>query len=170
MYPMGQLQCDDRHPVDECASWYTNMYFPVQGTNWVSAHRSSKFVGCVSQPTVTSTPTDTPTPTVTQTRRRHRLALALGEECVSGPQCASTFCAPGGVCCNVPCTEPNQSYTLPGSVGLCRVQGVAAPAASQPGLIGLGVVLAALGVVSLRRTPPPGGESSDRRLEASNAR
>ncbi|MGD0947584.1 MAG: hypothetical protein ABSA52_09145 [Candidatus Binatia bacterium] len=92
-------------------------------------------------PTVTPTPTSTPTPT----------PLALGDACVSSAQCASTFCAPGGVCCNVPCNQPGQSCTLPGKVGLCQAQGTAAPAASPRGLIALGFVLAVLGVVGLRR-------------------
>ena len=100
-----------------------------------------------STPTVTPTSTPTPTPTVTPTPT----PLALGDSCTSGTQCASTFCAPGGVCCNAPCTEPNQSCTVPNSVGLCRAQGAPVPATSRAGLIALGVVLAALGVFSLHR-------------------
>jgi hypothetical protein len=103
-------------------------------------------------PTPTNTPTATPTPTITPTHTPTPTPLALGDACVSNTQCGSTFCAPGGVCCNAPCTEPNQSCTLPNSVGLCRAVGSAVPAASQPGLIALGLVLAALGVVGLRRT------------------
>ena len=38
-------------PVDECTFWYTNLYFPVQGTNWVTRIGSFKFPTCVSQPT-----------------------------------------------------------------------------------------------------------------------
>jgi len=34
-------------PVDDCTFWYTNMYFPVQGTNWVTRIGSFKFPGCV---------------------------------------------------------------------------------------------------------------------------
>jgi hypothetical protein len=93
-------------------------------------------------PTPTATPTSTPTATPT--------LAALGNACTSGTQCASTFCAPDGVCCNVPCAEPNQSCTLPGSVGLCRVFG-GVPAVSRPGLIMLGFVLAALGAVRMVR-------------------
>ena len=33
--------------VDDCTFWYTNMYFPVQGTNWVTRIGSFKFPGCV---------------------------------------------------------------------------------------------------------------------------
>jgi len=43
-------------PVDECTFWYTNMYFPVQGTNWVTRVGSFKFPSCVSQPTAASVP------------------------------------------------------------------------------------------------------------------
>jgi len=91
-------------------------------------------------PTPTATPTPTPTPT----------PLALGDACISDTQCASTFCAPDAVCCNVPCTQAGHSCALPGSVGLCRAQTDLAPAASWPGLLALGVVLAVLGVISLR--------------------
>jgi len=100
-----------------------------------------------STPTPTMTPTGTPTVTPTATPT----LIPLGESCSTGAQCASTFCAPSGVCCNAPCVEPNQSCTLPSSVGLCRAQGGAAPAASHSGLIALGIVLVALGVLSLRR-------------------
>jgi hypothetical protein len=102
-------------------------------------------------PTTTATLTPTPTPSETPTDTPTPAPFALGEVCTGNTQCASTFCAPSGVCCNVPCTEANQSCTLPGKVGLCQAQGTVVPAALQPGLIALGVVLAALGVVSLRR-------------------
>ena len=74
--------------------------------------------------------------------------LALGEACTSGSQCASTFCA-SGVCCDVPCTEPNQSCNLPGTIGLCRPLGGEVPAASQATIIALSVLLAAVGIGSL---------------------
>lgn len=38
-------------PLDECTFWYTNLYFPVQGTNWVTRFGSFKFPTCVAQPT-----------------------------------------------------------------------------------------------------------------------
>lgn len=102
-------------------------------------------------PTPTLTPTSTATPTVTPTSTQTPTPLALGQACTSGTQCASTFCALGGVCCNVPCNEPNQSCTLPGSVGLCRVLGGVAPAASHVGLMALSLGLAVLGIATLRR-------------------
>ncbi len=33
-------------PVDDCTFWYTNMYFPVQGTNWVTRIGSFRFPTC----------------------------------------------------------------------------------------------------------------------------
>ncbi|MEK6304175.1 MAG: C25 family cysteine peptidase [Acidobacteriota bacterium] len=38
-------------PVDECTFWYTHLYFPVQGANWVTRIGSFKFPTCVSLPT-----------------------------------------------------------------------------------------------------------------------
>jgi hypothetical protein len=35
-------------PVDDCTFWYTNMYFPVAGSNWVTRIGSFKFPGCSS--------------------------------------------------------------------------------------------------------------------------
>jgi len=35
-------------PVDDCTFWYTNMYFPVQGTNWVTRIGSFKFPSCAN--------------------------------------------------------------------------------------------------------------------------
>jgi hypothetical protein len=74
----------------------------------------------------------------------------LGDPCVSNTQCASTFCAPGGVCCNVPCSDPSQSCTVPGSVGLC--QGSArAPALSPTVFVVVAVLLTAAGWLLLRK-------------------
>ncbi len=98
--------------------------------------------------TFTPTPTITPTPTVTPTPTPTPTPLALGEACISGPQCASTFCA-SGVCCNAPCTEPNQACNLPNSAGFCRPLGGEVPAASHMGLVALCVLLAAIGIASL---------------------
>ncbi len=44
-------------PVDDCTFWYANMYFPVQGPNWVTRVGSFKFPSCGT--TVTLTPTVT---------------------------------------------------------------------------------------------------------------
>ena len=56
-------------PVDDCTFWYTNMYFPVKGLNWVTRIGSFKFSTCSAGPTPTPTPTPTPggTPTPTPT-------------------------------------------------------------------------------------------------------
>src|SRR6266446_5396003 len=58
-------------PVDDCTFWYTNMYFPVKGLNWVTRIGSFKFSTCSAgpTPTPTATPTSggTPTPTPTPT-------------------------------------------------------------------------------------------------------
>jgi hypothetical protein len=35
-------------PLDDCTFWYTNMYFPVQGTNWVTRIGSFKFPTCIN--------------------------------------------------------------------------------------------------------------------------
>ncbi|HTP08944.1 MAG TPA: Ig-like domain-containing protein [Anaerolineae bacterium] len=44
-------------PVDDCTFWYTNMYFPVQGTNWVTRIGSFKFPLCGTTQTLTPTVT-----------------------------------------------------------------------------------------------------------------
>jgi hypothetical protein len=38
-------------PLDDCTFWYTNMYFPVQGVNWVTRIGSFKFPSCVTAST-----------------------------------------------------------------------------------------------------------------------
>ena len=38
-------------PVDNCTFWYTNMYFPVQGGNWVTRIGSFKFPTCADAST-----------------------------------------------------------------------------------------------------------------------
>src|SRR5437667_3202846 len=57
-------------PVDDCTFWYTNMYVPVKGLNWVTRIGSFKFPTCSAGPTPTPTATPTggtPTPTPTPT-------------------------------------------------------------------------------------------------------
>src|SRR5205807_3296073 len=58
-------------PLDDCTFWYTNMYFPVKGLNWVTRIGSFKFPTCSAGPSPTPTPTPggstTPTPTATPT-------------------------------------------------------------------------------------------------------
>jgi len=101
-------------------------------------------------PTPTRTATPTPTPSTTPTATPTPTALSLGEACTSGTQCASTFCAPGGVCCNAPCTAPAQSCMLPGSLGLCRLLS-AAPALSPTAFVVVAVLLTAAGWLLLRK-------------------
>jgi hypothetical protein len=54
-------------PVDDCTFWYANMYFPVQGPDWVTRIGSFKFPSCgstvVVTPTVTSL-TSAPNPSL----------------------------------------------------------------------------------------------------------
>ena len=54
-------------PTDDCTFWYTTLYFPVQGSNWVTRIGSFKFPGCTAGATPTATPTFTPTRTSTNT-------------------------------------------------------------------------------------------------------
>lgn len=54
-------------PVDDCTIWYTNMYFPVAGLNWVTRIGSFKFSTCSGGPTSTPTPTPTPSGSATPT-------------------------------------------------------------------------------------------------------
>ena len=44
-------------PVDDCTFWYSNMYFPVQGTNWVTRIGSFKFPGCGASVVLSDTTT-----------------------------------------------------------------------------------------------------------------
>ena len=37
-------------PADECTFWFTSLYFPVQGVNWVTRIGSFKFPTCTSPP------------------------------------------------------------------------------------------------------------------------
>jgi hypothetical protein len=106
--------------------------------------------GTCLAPTSTPTTTPTATPTLTPTSTPTPTPLALGDPCTSNTQCASTFCAPGGVCCNAPCTAPAQSCTLPGSLGLCRLLS-AAPALSLTVFVVLAVLLTGVGVLALTR-------------------
>jgi hypothetical protein len=57
-------------PTDDCTFWYTSMYYPVSGLNWVTRIGSFKFSTCsAGGPTPTPSPTPTPggTPTPTPT-------------------------------------------------------------------------------------------------------
>ncbi len=51
-------------PSDDCTFWYTHMYFPVQGGNWVTRIGSFRFPTCGASPSPTATPAATPTATV----------------------------------------------------------------------------------------------------------
>jgi hypothetical protein len=48
---------------------------------------------------------------------------ANGAGCLSGAECKSNVCAPGGVCCNTQCDAPNMCNNQ-GSVGQCQCPGV----------------------------------------------
>lgn len=54
-------------PTDDCTFWYTNMYYSVQGLNWITRIGSFKFANCSAGPTPTPTPTPTPDGTATPT-------------------------------------------------------------------------------------------------------
>jgi hypothetical protein len=47
-------------PIDDCTFWYANMYFPVQGNNWVTRIGSFKFPACTAGtlPDLTATKTN----------------------------------------------------------------------------------------------------------------
>ena len=73
----------------------------------------------------------------------------LGTPCTAGDQCISTFCV-DNVCCNTACRGELQSCTLPGSVGQCVSQ-TPAPLISGRVVVVIGLLLFAIGALSLRR-------------------
>ncbi len=131
------------HVADSCGSGTTYCQQMASGSGGACDGT------CVSPPTATPTDTPTVTPTITPTATPTNTPLALGQPCISGTQCASTFCA-SGVCCNEACTGPNESCNRPGSVGIC-VGVTPAPAISSHVGMALAVALAGLGVVAVRR-------------------
>ncbi len=54
-------------PTDDCTFWYTHLYFPVTGQNWVTRVGSFKHTTCTAGATPTATATFTPTPSATNT-------------------------------------------------------------------------------------------------------
>ena len=76
--------------------------------------------------------------------------LAPGEPCSAIFQCASTFCV-DGVCCNSACDGPSEACNLPGSVGQCVTAAAPAPVVSGRGVLIIGCLLTAIGLLSLRR-------------------
>jgi hypothetical protein len=78
-----------------------------------------------------------------------------GEACTSPSQCAPVppntvgFC-PDGVCCNEPCTGPNESCNQPGFEGTC-ISTAPAPALSGTGLLIAALLLAGVGTLGLVR-------------------
>jgi hypothetical protein len=100
--------------------------------------------------TPTSTPTQTPTQTQTQTPTTTPMDQPNGADCTDPSQCASTFCVTG-VCCNTACNQAGQSCVNAGSVGTCSTAAAAAPVASSWGLAAGAALLAAVGVLALRR-------------------
>jgi hypothetical protein len=51
-------------PLDDCTFWYTSMYFPVQGLNWVTRIASFKFPTCTGISTTTTSLVSQPNPSV----------------------------------------------------------------------------------------------------------
>lgn len=76
--------------------------------------------------------------------------LAPGDVCSAGFQCQSTFCA-DGVCCNRACTDSSERCNLAGSVGQCIAPAALAPVVSGRGTLTVGCLLAAIGLVGIRR-------------------
>ena len=106
--------------------------------------------------TPTDTPTDTPTatptdtPTATPTATPTNTPRPDGAPCSDDDQCASVICV-DDVCCDEPCTAPDQICNLAGSVGTCTNLAAPAPTTSRTGLlIGLGI-LAAIAALALWR-------------------
>lgn len=80
-----------------------------------------------------------------------------GEACTSPSQCAPVppntvgYC-PDGVCCDAPCTGPNEHCDLPGREGQCvAIDPAPAPALSGTGLLVAALLLAAVGTLGLIR-------------------
>jgi hypothetical protein len=145
----GDIECYADTDCEYCLGHGGTLAANCSACNFAACNETSYCSGdpqeCFGQPTRTPTPMPTPTP------------LALGDACTSGTQCASTFCAPGGVCCNAPCTAPAQSCTVPGSVGLCQGRSPA-PAMSRPGFILVALLLTGAGVWLARRRIRSSGE------------
>ncbi len=74
-----------------------------------------------------------------------------GSSCTTPSQCASGFCE-DGVCCDRPCTGPNESCDIPGREGTClAVSPAPAPVLSGAGLLIAALLLAGVGTIGLMR-------------------
>ena len=79
-------------------------------------------------------------------------AYPPGHDCTLPSQCDPMFCAPQGVCCDAPCTGPNQTCDLPGREGEClTIAPAPAPVLSSTGLLIGALLLAAVGTLGLIR-------------------
>lgn len=58
----GDYSAMTSDPVDDCTFWYTNEYYQVTGSNWLTRIGSFKFPTCFNSPSPTPTPTQRPTP------------------------------------------------------------------------------------------------------------
>ncbi len=105
---------------------------------------------CQMAPTETPTATPTSTPTETPTATPTDTPALDGALCAEDIQCASTFCA-DGVCCDTACTEPDESCNEADSVGECVRLAAPVPAASNRGLVAMGLTLVGLAAVAMRR-------------------
>jgi len=112
--------------------------------------------------TATPTETETPTPTATETPTsvQANTPLALGDPCTTADECQSQFCV-DGVCCDTACDGPSESCDQPGRVGQCSPV-VAAPVTSTLGSILAVLLLAGMGVASLRLNRRTAATSSRR--------
>jgi len=71
---------------------------------------------------------------------------------MSTSQCEPSLTCVDGVCCDTPCTGPNQICNLPGREGECLTEAPApAPTVSHSGLLFGVVLLSAIGLIALLR-------------------
>jgi len=85
-------------PVDDCTFWYTNMYFPAQGTNWVTRIGSFKFPSCGAVATLTNTLTSvssSPNPSVFGQAVTFTATVALSGTGAGTPTGLATFIIDG---------------------------------------------------------------------------
>ncbi len=103
--------------------------------------------------TATATATSTSTSTATATATRTNTPIGQGGSCgVNAPCPPGLFCV-DGVCCNQPCTGPEESCIVPGRVGECVSTSPApAPAISETGRwLATALLIAVAAVALLRR-------------------
>lgn len=98
--------------------------------------------------TGTATATSTATATGTETNTPAAGPVPQGGSCLTPSQCSTLNCA-DGVCCATACDAPLEQCNLPGQVGTCATT-VAAPAASNTGLLAMITVLVGAAFVAMR--------------------